>query len=160
MSALKSVNQLPRMSGARLPEERVRDIEFAKRLKQLMEERQLSQSDLAAQIWGRYTNTEGKHVARGRDRISVWSVGKNFPDAKNLEKLAKALKVKVSDLAPEALVKSAHRGAPEWSFTQLHGNDDRVFVQIARFVSAEAAHAIQGILLKDERQSRGSRKKE
>lgn len=160
MSTLKPVNQIPRISGARLPEERVRDIEFAKRLKQLMEERQLSQSDLAAKIWGRYTNTEGKHVARGRDRISVWSVGKNFPDAKNLEKLAKALKVKVSDLAPEALVKSAHRGVPEWSFTQLHGSDDRVFVQISRFVSAEAAHAIQGILLKDERPPRGPRKKE
>jgi hypothetical protein len=38
---LKSANQLPRISGARLPQERARDIEFAKRLKRLMEEREL-----------------------------------------------------------------------------------------------------------------------
>jgi transcriptional regulator with XRE-family HTH domain len=155
---LKPVNQPPRMSGARLPEERVRDIEFAKRLRNLMEERELSQSDLAAEIWGRYENTEKKYVARGRDRISVWINAKNFPDPKNLEKLAKVLKVKVSDLAPQALVKTAHRGVAEWSFTRPYGDDDRVFVQIARFVSNEAAHEIQGILLRDERLAKGAKK--
>ena len=62
---LKTVNQPTRIPGARLPDERVRDIEFATRLKQLMDERQLTQSDLAAKIWNRYTNTEGKNVARG-----------------------------------------------------------------------------------------------
>jgi transcriptional regulator with XRE-family HTH domain len=149
---LKSINQVPRITGARLPEERVRDIEFAKRLKKLMAEREMTQSDLAAEIWDRYTNTEGKFVAKGRDRISVWVNGKNFPDAKNLEKLAKALKVKVSDLAPQTLVRAAHHGAADWSFTRPHGDDDRVFVQIARFVSAETAHEIQGLLLRDERQ--------
>jgi transcriptional regulator with XRE-family HTH domain len=154
---LKPVNQPPRMSGARLPEERVRDIEFAKRLRNLMDDQELSQSDLAAKIWGRYENTEKKWVARGRDRISVWVNGKNFPDAKNLEKLAKVLKIKVSDLAPQALVKTAHRAA-EWSFTRPHGDDDRVFVQIARFMSIEAAHEIQGILLRDERLLKGAKK--
>jgi transcriptional regulator with XRE-family HTH domain len=155
---LKLVNQLPRMAGARLPEERVRDIEFAKRLKSLMEDEGLSQSDLAAKIWGRYTNTENKHVARGRDRISVWVNGRNFPDPKNLEKLAKVLKVKVSELAPQALMKVAHHGVADWSFTRPHGDDDRVFVQIARFCSNEAAHEIQGILLRDERLAKGAKK--
>jgi transcriptional regulator with XRE-family HTH domain len=129
---LKTVNQPARIPGARLPDERVRDIEFAKRLKQLMDERQLTQSDLAAKIWNRYTNSEGKNVARGRDRISVWVNGKNIPDAKNMEKLAKVLRVKVSDLAPQATLKAAHQGAVDWSFTRPTGADsDRVFVQIA-----------------------------
>jgi transcriptional regulator with XRE-family HTH domain len=139
---------------------RARDIEFAKRLKRLMEEQELSQSDLAAEIWGRYTNTEDKFVARGRDRISVWVNGRNFPDKKNLEKLAKVLKVSVADLAPQALVKAAHHGAADWSFTRPHGDDDRVFVQIARFCSAQAAHEIQGILLRDEGEhTKGAAKK-
>lgn len=152
------VHQPPRLVGARLPEERARDIEFAKRLRLLMEKRQLTQSDLAARIWKRYTNSEGKHVARGRDRISVWVNGKNVPSAKNLAKLAKELGVTVEELAPQTLVKVAHHGAADWSFTQPAG-EDRVFVQIARFCSPEAAHEIQGILLRDERQ-RGLRKKE
>jgi transcriptional regulator with XRE-family HTH domain len=156
MPALKTINQPPLLSGASLPTERARNLEFAKRLKQLMAQRDLTQSDLAAKIWKRYVNTEGKHVARGRDRISVWVNGKSVPDTKNLAKLAKELGVEVSALMPEAEMKAAHRGVADWSFTQPNG-DDRVFVQIARYVSPEAAHEIQGILLRDDRQSRGIR---
>jgi transcriptional regulator with XRE-family HTH domain len=123
-------------------------VPFGRRLQRLMEDRQLSNSDLAAKMWGRYTNSEGKNVARGRDRISVWVNGHNFPSAENLEKLAKALDVKISELEPEAELKAAYRGAVDYSFTQPTG-DGRVFVQIAQFVSAETAHAIHGVLLKD-----------
>ena len=154
MPLAKFMNQPPRLPGARLPAEKSRDIVFAKRLQQLMDERELSQSDLAAKIWGRNTSSEGKNVARGRDRISVWVNGKNIPDTKNLSKLAKALGVKVSDLIPEAEMKAAHRGIADWSFTKPHGGDPgQTFVQIAQFVSDEAAHEIQGILL---RASKGS----
>ena len=157
MPAFKTINKPPLLPGARMPTERARDLEFAKRLRQLMEQRELTQSDLAAKIWDRYVNTEGKHVARGRDRISVWIRGKSFPDNANLEKLAKALHVKVSDLAPTTLVKAAHHGVADWSVTRPHEADDgRVFIQLALFVSAEAAHKIQGVLLDDER--RGSKK--
>jgi transcriptional regulator with XRE-family HTH domain len=72
--------------------------DFAKRLRGMMDERGLSQSDLAARIWDRYVNTEGKYVARGRDRISVWLAGKSEPSKGNLEKLAKALGVEPSEL--------------------------------------------------------------
>lgn len=158
MPAFKTVNQPPHLSGVRLPTERARDITFGKRLQQLMDERELTQSDLAAKIWGRYTNTEGKHVARGRDRISVWIRGKSIADSANLAKLAKALDVKVSDIAPTSLMKAAHHGAADWSVTKPHGTpDDSVFIQLALFVSAETAHAIQGLLLQDERRSKGSR---
>jgi transcriptional regulator with XRE-family HTH domain len=154
----KTVNQPTRMPGARLPDERVRDIEFAKRLRQLMEERQFTQSDLAAKIWDRYRNSEGKNVARGRDRISVWVNGKNIPDAKNMEKLAKVLRVKVSELAPQSALKSAHQSAVDWSFTRPAGADrGQVFVQIAQYVTAEIAHEIQGLLLRNERELRGAK---
>ena len=150
MTAHKTINQPAQMPGARLPTERARDVAFAKRLQQLMNERELSQSDLAAKIWHRYTNTEGKHVARGRDRISVWIRGKNFPDAANLAKLAKALDVKVSDLAPTALVKAAHHGAADWSITKPHGGEPgQVFLQISQFVAEGVAWEIQGLLMEE-----------
>jgi transcriptional regulator with XRE-family HTH domain len=151
MPSFKTINRPPLLAGARMPTEKARDMEFAKRLRQLMDQQELTQSDLAAAIWGRYENTENKFVARGRDRISVWTRGKSFPDNANLEKLAKALKVKVSDLAPATLVKAAHHGVADWSITKPHGREDgTVFVQLALFVSTEAAHKIQGILLDDE----------
>jgi transcriptional regulator with XRE-family HTH domain len=150
MPLAKPINEPSHLRGARLPAERSRDIAFSKRLQQLMHERELTQSDLAAKIWGRTKSSEGKNVARGRDRISVWTNGKNIPDTKNLNKLAKALVVKVSDLIPEAEMKAAHRGIADWSFTKPHGGDaGQTFVQIAQFVSDETAHAIQGLLLKD-----------
>jgi hypothetical protein len=154
MPAFKTINEPPLVSGARLPTERTRDLEFAKRLRKLMDDRELTQSELAAKIWGRYENTEGKYVARGRDRISVWIRGKSFPDNANMAKLAEKLNVKVSDLAPTSLIKAAHHGVADWSVTKPHGQDDgNVFLQLALFVSAETAHAIQGLLLQDGRHS-------
>jgi hypothetical protein len=151
MPAFKTINKPLLLPGARLPTEKARDLEFAKRLRRLMEQRDWTQSQLAAEIWGRYENTEGKYVARGRDRISVWIRGKSFPDNANLEKLAEKLKVKVSDLAPTTLMKAAHQGVADWSVTKPHGQDDgTVFIQLALFVSAETAHKIQGLLLEDE----------
>ena len=47
---LKTVNRAPRIPGARLPEERVRDVEFAKRLRKLMAERELTTAGLPATI--------------------------------------------------------------------------------------------------------------
>ena len=152
MPLLKPINEPTHLRGARLPTERARDEVFAKRLQQLMDAAELSQSDLAAKIWGRYTNEEGKHVARGRDRISVWVRGKNFPDIKNLAKLAKALNCKVPDLAPDAEMKAAHRGAVDWSVTKPVGASGKVYMQFSQYISAQAAHEIQGILLREDQQ--------
>lgn len=71
---------------------------FSDKLKQLMEQQELTQSKLATKIWGRRMTDEGIEVARGRDRISVWVRGSRHPNAEELEKLAKALGVKASDL--------------------------------------------------------------
>jgi transcriptional regulator with XRE-family HTH domain len=152
----KFVNQLPRVAGARLPIERARDINFAKRLRQLMSERELSQSDLAAKIWGRHISSEGKDVAKGRDRISVWVAGKNFPDRENLEKLAKHLKV--SELAPEAELKAAHSVAADWSITKPHGEVGVSFLQAARYLPDDIAHEIIGLFIKADQKLAGAGK--
>ena len=150
----RTINQQPHIAGVRLPTERVRDINFAKRLRQLMSEKEMSQSDLAARIWGRQISSEGKDVARGRDRISVWLAGKNFPDHENLQKLARALKVKVSDLAPEAELKAAHSVAADWSITKPHGEAGMSFFQAARYLPDDIAHEIIGLLIKADQTKR------
>jgi hypothetical protein len=83
--------RLARLEGG--PKDRVKpkwsnDPKFPDILQRWMREQGLSQSDLAAKIWGRYTSTEGKFVAKGRDRISRWINGKEFPSKKNLALLA------------------------------------------------------------------------
>jgi transcriptional regulator with XRE-family HTH domain len=76
---------------------------FHKRLRALMEEHELSVPDVVAEIWGRYyANANAESVAKGRDRLSVWLSGDAFPDPETLERLANALGVHVSDLAPKA----------------------------------------------------------
>ena len=146
------------MVGARLPVERVRDINFAKRLRQLMSERELTQSDLAAKIWGRHISSEGKDVAKGRDRISVWLAGRNFPDHDNLLKLAKHLKVKLTDLAPQAELKAAHSVVADWSVTKPHGETGMSFFQVARYVPDDIAREIIGLLIKADRNLKGAGK--
>ena len=76
-----------------------------------MDERELSQSDLAAAIWDRYENTEGKKNGRWQRSDLGKDPRQSFYDTTNLAKLAKALDVKVSDLALTTLMKAAHHGA-------------------------------------------------
>jgi transcriptional regulator with XRE-family HTH domain len=76
------------------------DAGFGLRLRRLMEERGLTQSGLAAAMWGRRVNDEGVLIARNRELISVWVRGSHYPDEEQLGKLAQALGVKVTDLMP------------------------------------------------------------
>ena len=123
-----------------------------------MSERELTQSELAAKIWGRHTSSEGKYVAKGRDRISVWLAGRNFPDHDNLLKLAKHLKVKLTYLAPHAEMKAAHSVAADWSVTKPHGETGMSFFQVARYVPDDIAHEIIGLLIKADQNLKGAGK--
>ena len=69
------------------------DPKFRNILRRSMDEKELSASDLAAKIWGRHISSEGKDVAKGRDRISVWLAGKEYPSPKNMALLAQFVDV-------------------------------------------------------------------
>ena len=106
-----------------------RDAGFAKRLNGLLADSGMTQSQLAAKMYGRVANPKGALVAKNRDRVSVWLSGKNYPDKENLPLLARALGVAVVDLAPDVELKAARRSAANWSFTQPADGSDLVFVQ-------------------------------
>jgi transcriptional regulator with XRE-family HTH domain len=150
MPARKTINQPTKFVGAVTPLERVRDVNFGKRLKGIIADKNMTASDVAAKIWDRHRNSKGALVAKGRDRLSVWINGKAFPDHDNLVKLARALDVKVSDLAPDAETKAANRMTPKWSMV---GSDEypagQTFLQIAQFVSVKTALEIMALLEAD-----------
>ena len=68
---------------------------FSERLYQARTAAGLSQSDLAREVWGVQTTTEGYEVAKNRDRISSYERGKSAPKKDNLMKLADVLGVQV-----------------------------------------------------------------
>src|SRR5580692_8188469 len=81
--------------------ERMRAI-FAANLKRCMQERNLSQSDLARAIWKEErTDSRGYPQPLNKDRISAWVNGRVLPTQENLEKAAEALGVTPEALLPE-----------------------------------------------------------
>jgi hypothetical protein len=52
-----------------------------------MAEKGWNQSDLAGEIWGWKTDKQGKRVAIGKDRISVWISGKSRMSRKHFDLL-------------------------------------------------------------------------
>jgi transcriptional regulator with XRE-family HTH domain len=78
-----------------------RNLALAHVLNGLLVAKGWTRSDLARQMFGTYTDpTTGYVVARGRDRISSWLNGKQYPTPENLRRLALAFGVTVEELAP------------------------------------------------------------
>lgn len=119
---------------------------FARRLHQIMNERGISQSDLARKLWGERTDSRGHVVAKNRDRISVWVRGAGYPDPKNLQKLAEALGVDKKDLAPDIVASAIDRENPEIAITAVSGHPDSVHLQVNRLVSMATATKIMALL--------------
>jgi hypothetical protein len=61
---------------------------FQKELADSMAERNMSQSDVAAALWGRRISKDGKRRgAINRDRVSVWVRGLGYPSRENLKRV-------------------------------------------------------------------------
>lgn len=80
----------------------MRHNQFADRIKELRQSKDVRQSDVARAVFGTTTNERGNIVARNRSQVSRWEKGLALPDEKNIRKLAEFFGVMVSDLLPEA----------------------------------------------------------
>lgn len=70
------------------------DPKFRHILRQSMQEKGLSQTDLAILMFGpRRINREGKNVPPGKDRISEWIAGNDYPSNENMARLAQFVDV-------------------------------------------------------------------
>ena len=115
-----------------------------------MAERDLTQSALAAKMFGRSLDGQGKLSANHRDRVSVWANGLRLPNRPHAVQLATVLGVAVQDLVPEADRKG---GLPGWSIAS--SQDGLAFVRIAQAVPVNIAHEIHGLLLRAEQEMAG-----
>ena len=95
--------------------------QFASRLQHLRTEKGWSQSDLAREVWGELETRAGRKVAKNRDRISTYEMGKSWPDPHNLMKIANALGVSPEELAPDITAATVDRQNPEIALVSSRG---------------------------------------
>lgn len=120
--------------------------QFANRLQEMRKAKGWNQSDLARAVWGELTTKDGRQVARNRDRISAYEMGKSWPDPHNLQAIAKALEVKPEDLAPDITASTVERQNPALSITQIAGHSDKVHLVVNQLVSMDTATQVMAIL--------------
>jgi transcriptional regulator with XRE-family HTH domain len=117
--------------------------DFRCRLKAIMLQRGLTQSDLAAMMWGRSRNAKGALVANRRDRLSVWLSGKSLPSRENLDLVARTLKVAPDELASNAELLSAGRAPTRVTMTLV--SDGQAMVDIHQIYPLKRALAIMDL---------------
>lgn len=71
---------------------------FAMGLRELMDDLEMTQADLARAVWGTTVDKRGYVVARNRDRISQYLKGSSLPSRPVLKRIAKALGVEPDHL--------------------------------------------------------------
>lgn len=120
--------------------------DFGRRLMREMQKRGWSQADLARAAFGSTTDTRGFNVARGRDRISVYVRGLQKPDQKHLTKLAKALSMKIEDLAPGLIATGIDREHPEVMLQSVQGHSDKTHLVVNKLVPLPLAAKIVALL--------------
>jgi transcriptional regulator with XRE-family HTH domain len=148
-----NTRSLPAVTGK--PSDRytksVRVQEFVHRLRALMAEKNLSQSDLAMRAFGPTTEKgTGYQVAKKRDRISAYVRGEQFPSDPHLEAIAEALCVKKTDLVPDVVpeFQSSVENSSDAGFQvqQIPGRKDSVKFHIGGGISFDLAH-LMGLLI-------------
>jgi transcriptional regulator with XRE-family HTH domain len=123
--------------------------QFARRLHELLTEKDMSGADLARAAFGTHVNKRtGYTEATGRDRISAYLAGKTYPEPRTLQKLADALGVTAEDLAPDAVAATVDRENPAISINMVEGHPDKVHLVVNKLVPLAVAMEIGSILAK------------
>lgn len=124
--------------------------EFARRLEELMDSKGMTQSDLAKAAFGVRTDKYGVVQTAGRDRISAYVNGRQFPDEENLVKLANALGVTRDELTPdmEKLVAELEENntPPEFDIKQIPNSAD-VYFEMRKRMTLDLAYQIIGLMV-------------
>ncbi len=121
---------------------------FGDRLRRILIERNMSQSDLARLVFNETrTDNRGYDVVVGKDRISAYINNRAKPEPKTLRLIATALKMDPAELAPE-LVSSANKNSqgPTVLIEALSGHTDKVRLQIHQLVPRRIAAKILAML--------------
>jgi len=105
-----------------------------------------SQSDLAKKLWGTTLDSRGYTVARNRDRISAWEMGRAAPTPDNLLLLSEALGVSPVELAPDVVSRSAAHAPAALSLQILEENPDQAHLRVNMVLPSDVASEIMGLI--------------
>jgi transcriptional regulator with XRE-family HTH domain len=108
--------------------------EFGRRLQQLLNDRNWTQSDLA------------REGGMGRDAISTYINGRSFPTPASINLLCKALGMTREELLPNALINASQDEIPSFEMRAIAGMPGRAWVRVNRLLSFEAASQIAALL--------------
>ena len=110
-----------------------RNLEFGKRVYKAVVDMGITQSELA------------RMSGLGRDSVSQYIRGKAVPTPVNLAKLAKALKMEVSELYPHYESNAVQSEALSFAIRAVPGDPDNVWLQMDKKVTADQAMRIMAI---------------
>jgi len=127
--------------------------EFARNLQKLMNERDMTASDLARAAFGEKRKPGGHGTAaKGRDLISNYLRGLTFPEKKTIGKLAQALGVEVSELIPQATrIAMLQNTDLNFNIQVLSDRPGYALVQMHRVVRLETVAKLSAAITEDQR---------
>jgi transcriptional regulator with XRE-family HTH domain len=129
--------------------ERLEMQEFGRKIRHYLDERGMSQSDLARAVWGETKDKHGRPAAKNRDRISQYVAGKSWPEPQNLARIAEALGVAPDELAPDVTATTVDREDPAIQMIMVQGHIDKVYLRVNTLVSLSGAARVISILEAD-----------
>lgn len=112
--------------------------EFSKRLRQMLVERQWSQSDLA------------RKAGVTRDAVSTYCRADSFPGEKNLAKIARALNVSPDQLLPNKIERAIDHDTPTMSLKESSTYPGQAWLQINRMVQTKTGLKVMTLLYDDD----------
>jgi transcriptional regulator with XRE-family HTH domain len=121
---------------------------FGDRLRRILIERNMSQSDLARLVFNETRiDNRGYEVVVGKDRISAYINNRAKPEPKTLRLIANALKMTPEELAPEVVSESGKNAdGPTMLVEALSGHTDKVRLQIHQLIPLHKAVKIMSII--------------
>nr|WP_256364809.1 helix-turn-helix transcriptional regulator [Methylocystis sp. SC2] len=126
---------------------------FGDRLRRILLERNMSQSDLARLVWNETkTDARGYEVVVGKDRISAYVNNRAKPEPRMLKLIADALKMPPEELAPEIAAKNSTAAA--WTMEEATGQPGMVLFQFKKIIPHDAAIKILAALSEAEKQGK------
>jgi len=110
-----------------------------------MQDKGMSQSDLARALWGSMDTKQGP-AARNRDRISKYLQGVSMPDGNTLKLLCAALGVTEEALAPSVVGAQLGKSFPTIRLTVVSGAPELAHVTINTTVRVAVALKLIAVL--------------
>lgn len=126
--------------------------EFARRLQQMLHDRNWSQADLARAMFVVGGGILAKNSKLPRDAVSTYIGARSFPDPKNIDLLCKALEITRDELLPNAKMYALSDEHPAFEMKVSAGNPGQAWVRLNRLVSIETATSLVALLGRNDAQ--------